>query len=152
MICCCFAQANPNTSRRYKMGSKHERPKILGWLFRRGGSLHLMGVWSQKKTGANNIHLLYAEKLLLSVRELKVDRSCAKADPVDIKVGNINVRWGWGDCKERFVMNMGITTGVDGVHWKYIIWEIKTQGWVEACDAKTEEEWFIYSIILHGPG
>ena len=63
------------------------------------------------------IYTLWTQsQLVLSMQELEVEVSCAKADPVDIKVGNINVRWGWGDCKERFVMNMGITTGVDGVH------------------------------------
>ena len=39
----------------------------------------------------------------------------AKSDPVEIKVGKINVGWGWDDWKERFFTKMGSVTGVDGV-------------------------------------
>ena len=52
--------------------------------------------------------------------------SCAKTNPVEIKVGNIDVVWGWDDWKDRFVTKMGSTTGVDGVHQKYIIHKINT--------------------------
>ena len=52
---------------------------------------------------------------MLSVRELEVEVSCAKDDPVETKVGNIDVGQGWDDCKERFDTKIGITNGVDGV-------------------------------------
>ena len=89
---------------------------------------------------------------MLNVRELEVEVSCAKADPVEIKVGKIDVGWGWYDWKERFVTNMGSTTGVDGLRRKYIIHEIKPQVWVAARKAKTYEVRLIYLVPVHGPG
>ena len=47
---------------------------------------------------------------------------------------------------------MGSTTGVDGVGRKYIICDIKPQGWVAAHNAKTDEERLIYLVPLHRPG
>ena len=47
---------------------------------------------------------------------------------------------------------MGSTRGFDGVCRKYIIPEIKLQGWVAARDSKTDKERLIYSIPLHGTG
>ena len=47
---------------------------------------------------------------------------------------------------------MGGTTGVERVRCKYIIHNIKPQGWVAECDAKTDEYSLIYSVSLHGPG
>ena len=47
---------------------------------------------------------------------------------------------------------MGSTTWGDGVRHKYILQKIKPQGWVAACNAKTDEERLIYSVLLHGPG
>ena len=76
--------------------------------------------------------------------------SCAKDDPVEIKVGKIGVGWGRCDWKERFVTNMGSTTGVDGLRRKYIIREIKPQVWVSARDSKTYEEKLIYLVPVHG--
>ena len=76
---------------------------------------------------------------------------CVKSDPVEIKVGNIDVRWGWNDWKDRFVTNMGSTTGVGGVRRKYIICKIKPQVWVASRDSKTDEERMIYLVPLHGP-
>ena len=57
-------------------------------------------------------------QLMLSMCELEVDISYAKADPVEIKVGNINAGWRWDDWKERFDTKMGSTAGVDGVRCK----------------------------------
>ena len=74
----------------------------------------------------------------MSVQELEVEASCTKADPVDIKVENIDVGQGYDDWKEKFVTKMGITTCVDGVHQKYTICKIKPQGWVAARDANTD--------------
>ena len=34
-------------------------------------------------------------QLVLIVRELEVEISCAKSEPVEIKVGNIDAGWGW---------------------------------------------------------
>ena len=50
---------------------------------------------------------------MLSMRELEVEASCAKADPVEIKVVNIDVGWVLDDWKCRFVVKMNNTTGVD---------------------------------------
>ena len=47
---------------------------------------------------------------------------------------------------------MGGTTGVDGVCRKYIIRDIKPQGWVAAHNSKMDEERLIYLVPLHGPG
>ena len=52
---------------------------------------------------------------MLSVQKLEVEVSCAKSNPVEVKVGKFDVGWGWDDCKNRFVTKMGSTTGVDGV-------------------------------------
>ena len=41
-------------------------------------------------------------QLVLSVQELGVEVSCAKANPFEIKVGKIDVGRGWDNCKERF--------------------------------------------------
>ena len=68
----------------------------------------------------------------MSVQELEVEVSCAKDDPVEIKVGKIDVGQGWDDWKERFDTKIGITNGVDGVLQKYIICEIKSQEWIGA--------------------
>ena len=91
-------------------------------------------------------------QLVLSIQELEVEVSCAKYDPVEIKVVNIDVGLVLDDCKEIFVTKMGIRAGVDGLHRKYIICKINPQGWVAACNAKTDEERLIYSVLLHGPG
>ena len=88
---------------------------------------------------------------MLSVRELEVEVSCAKADPVEIKVGKVDIGWGLYGWKKRFVTKMGSTAGVDGVRWRYIVRKIKPRGWVAARDAKTDEERLIYSVPLHGP-
>ena len=85
------------------------------------------------------------------VQELEVEASCAKADPVEIKVGKVDIGWGWYGWKERFVTKMGSTAGVDGVRWRYIVREIKPRGWVAARDAKMDEDRLIYSVPLHGP-
>ena len=55
-------------------------------------------------------------QLVLRVQELEMEVSCAKDDPVETKVGKIDVGWVWDDWKESFFTNMGSTTGVDGVH------------------------------------
>ena len=89
-------------------------------------------------------------QLVLSVRELEVEVSCAKSDPVDIKVVKIDVGWGWNEWKERFVAKMGSTTGVDGVLQKYITHKINPQGWVASCDTNTYEYRLIYSVTIHG--
>ena len=47
---------------------------------------------------------------------------------------------------------MGGTTGVDLLLHKNIICDIKPQVWVAARDAKTDEESWIYSVTIHGPG
>ena len=47
-------------------------------------------------------------QLVLIVRELKVELSCAKYDTVEIKVVNIDVGWGWNDWKERFSKIWGV--------------------------------------------
>ena len=62
------------------------------------------------------------------MKKLEVEVSCSKANPVEIKVGNIDAVWGWDDKKEKFVKKMGSTTYVDIVRRKYIINEIKPQG------------------------
>ena len=99
------------------------------------------------------IYTLWTQsQLVLSMQELEVEASCAKADPVDIKVGNIDVGRGWDDWKERFVKKIGSTTGVDGLSRKYIIHDINTQGWVAARDTKTDTDRIIYLVSLHGPG
>ena len=59
--------------------------------------------------------------------------------------------WGWDDWKERFFKKMGGKTGVDVVCRRYIIREIKPQGWAAKHDFKTDEERMIYSVPLHGP-
>ena len=64
-------------------------------------------------------------------------------------MGKIDVGWVWDDWKDSFVTNMGITTGVDGVRCKYIIREIKPQGWVASRDSNTYEERLIYLVPLH---
>ena len=90
-------------------------------------------------------------QLVMRVQELEVEVSCAKADPVDIKVGKINDGWVWNDWNDRFVTELGSTTCVDGICCKYIIHEINPQLWVAARDAKTDEERLIYSVPLNGP-
>ena len=86
------------------------------------------------------------------MRELEVEVSCAKYDPVEIKVGKIDAGWVWDYWKQSLVTKMGSTTGVDGIRWRYIIREVKAQGWVAVCDAKTDEERLIYLVPLHSPG
>ena len=70
------------------------------------------------------------------MRELEVEVSCAKSNTVEIKVGNIDVEWGWDDLKERFVTNMRSMTRVDGLRRIYIIRDINPLGWVAACDTR----------------
>ena len=45
-------------------------------------------------------------QLVLSIQELEVEVSCAKSDPVEIKVVNIDVGLVLDDCKEIFVTKM----------------------------------------------
>ena len=49
-------------------------------------------------------------QLVLSVLELDVEVICAKTEPVEIKVGKIDVGYGWDYWKDRFVKNMGSIT------------------------------------------
>ena len=67
-------------------------------------------------------------------------------------MSKIDVGYVWDDCKERFVTNIGSTTGLDGVRCKYIILDIKPQGWVASRDYKTDEERLIYLVPLHSHG
>ena len=88
---------------------------------------------------------------MLRVQEIEVEVSCAKSDAVEIKVGKIDVGWGWYDWKDCFFTKRQSTTGVDGVRQNYIIYKIKTQGWVAERDVKTDEEKLIYLVTLHVP-
>ena len=78
--------------------------------------------------------------------------SCDKGDPVEIKVGKIDVGWGWYDWKGFLVTEVGSKIRFNGVRQRYIIHDIKTQGWVVACDAKTDKERLVYLVPLHGTG
>ena len=44
---------------------------------------------------------------------------------------------------------MGSKTWGDGVRHKYILQKIKPQGWVAACNAKTDDYRLIYLVTLH---
>ena len=46
------------------------------------------------------------KQLVMSVREMEVDISCTKVNPVEIKVGKVNVGWGWDDWKENFIIKI----------------------------------------------
>ena len=67
-------------------------------------------------------------------------------------MGKIDDVWVWDDLKERFVTNMGSTTGFDEVRCKYIIRNINPQGWVASRDSKTDEDRLVYLVPLHSPG
>ena len=64
-------------------------------------------------------------QIVLIMQELEVELSCSKSEPVEIKVGKVDIGWGWYGWKERFVTKMGSTAGVDGVRWRYIVRKIK---------------------------
>ena len=49
--------------------------------------------------------------IVLSLRELEVEVDCAKANPVEVKVGKIDTGWRWHNWEELFVTMMGSMMG-----------------------------------------